>query len=88
MGSLNSHQEVEVANGLPRQQPKFDMATNLRMKAARVLRGLTQLQLADQVGSKEIDISRLETGRARPEAEMKRRIAEILQKPPYEIFDC
>ncbi len=58
------------------------------MKAARILRGLTQLQLADKIGAKEIDISRLETGRALPDGETKQRIAEILQKPAYEIFDC
>ncbi len=65
-----------------------DMASNYRMKAARVLKGLTQLQLADKVGCKEIDISRLETGRARPDGDTKRRIAEVLQKPAFEIFDC
>jgi transcriptional regulator with XRE-family HTH domain len=64
------------------------MAANYRLKAARVLRGMTQLQLAQKVGGKEIDISRMETGRARPDADMKRRIAEVLQKPPFEIFDC
>jgi len=58
------------------------------MKAARVLRGLTQMQLAEKIGLKEIEISRLETGRVRPAAELKRRIAAILQKPTYEIFDC
>ena len=63
------------------------MATNLRWKASRVLRGLTQLQLADLVGRKEIEISRLETGRTQPEPDLKRRIAEILQKPAFEIFD-
>lgn len=56
------------------------------MKAARVLRGLTQLQLADQVGRKEIEISRLETGRAQAEVELKQRIAAVLQKPTYELF--
>ncbi len=65
-----------------------DMASNYRLKAARVLRGLTQLQLAEQIGSKEINISRLETGRANPDAPMKRRIAEVLQKPAIELFDC
>ena len=65
-----------------------DMASNYRLKAARVLKGLTQLQLANRVGSKEINISRFETGRARPDADMKRRIAETLQKPGFEIFDC
>lgn len=64
------------------------MAINMRMKAARVGMGLTQLQLATRVGTKEIDISRCETGRARPAPEMRRRIAEVLQRPAYEIFDC
>ena len=64
------------------------MAQNNRLKAARVLRGMTQLQLAEKVGRKEIDVSRYETGRARPDPDTKRRIAEVLQKPTYEIFDC
>lgn len=64
------------------------MATNMRMKAARVGKGLTQLQLAEKIGRKEIEISRYETGRARPDPDTKRRIAEVLQKPTYEIFDC
>jgi transcriptional regulator with XRE-family HTH domain len=64
------------------------MATNIRLRTARVAKGLSQLQLADQIGQKEIDISRYETGRARPDPDTKRRIAEVLQKPTGEIFDC
>ena len=64
------------------------MAQNNRLRAARALRGMTQLQLAEKVGTKEIDISRYETGRARPDPDTKRRIAEVLQKSPYELFDC
>lgn len=64
------------------------MATNLRLKAARVLLGLTQLQLAERIGKKEIDISRLETGRAQPDQDMKQQIAAALQKPAFELFDC
>jgi len=52
-----------------------------------VLRGMTQLQLADKIGKKEIEVSRFETGRAEPDAEVKRRIAEVLQKPAFELFD-
>ncbi len=63
------------------------MTINRRLKAARVGKGLTQLQLAQQVGGKEIEISRYETGRARPDPDTKRRIAEVLGKPTYEIFD-
>ena len=64
------------------------MAANRRLRAARVLRGVTQLQLAEQLGRKEIEISRYETGRSQPDPETKRRIAEILQKPTFELFDC
>ncbi|HEU5070883.1 MAG TPA: helix-turn-helix transcriptional regulator [Verrucomicrobiae bacterium] len=58
------------------------------MKAARVLKGMTQLQLADKVGTKEIEISRIETGRAVPEASLKQRIADALGKPTFELFDA
>ena len=64
------------------------MATNKRMKAARVLKGVTQRQLAELVGTREIEISRIETGRVTPEADMKGRIAAVLGKPTFELFDC
>lgn len=64
------------------------MAQNNRLRAARVLRGMTQMQLAERLGMKEIEISRIETGRAQPDAETKRRIAEVLQKPGFELFDA
>ena len=64
------------------------MATNTRMKAARVLAGLTQMQLADKVGTRKIEISRIETGRIRPAVELKQRIATVLRKPTFELFDC
>ena len=38
------------------------------MAAARVLKGLTQRQLAELVGTREIEISRIETGRVTPDA--------------------
>ena len=63
------------------------MAANNRMKAARVLRGLTQMQLAEKVGTREIEISRIETGRVTPDAQIKQRIANALQKPTFELFD-
>jgi transcriptional regulator with XRE-family HTH domain len=56
------------------------------LKAARVLKGMTQLQLADEVGLKEIEVSRIETGRVDADAELKRRIADVLQKPTFELF--
>jgi transcriptional regulator with XRE-family HTH domain len=66
------------------------MATmeNRRLAAARVLAGLTQRELARLVGSREIEISRIEKGRVRPDRDVKRRIAEALGRPAFEIFDC
>ena len=58
------------------------------MKAARVLKGMTQLQLAERVGLKEIEISRIETGRSVPDGPLKQRIADVLGKPTFELFDA
>ena len=63
------------------------MAENRRMAAARVLKGLTQRQLAEQVGTREIEISRIETGRSVPDGQMKERIAAVLGKPTFEPFN-
>ena len=65
---------------------KTNMAANNRLKAARVLKGMTQLQLAEAVGLKEIEISRIETGRADADADLKRRIGDVLGKPTFELF--
>lgn len=63
------------------------MALNTKLKAARVLRSMTQLQLAGKVGLKEIDVSRFETGRSWPNSEMKKRIAEVLGQATQDLFD-
>ena len=62
------------------------MATNIRLRTARVARGLTQLKLAEAVGLKEIAISRIETGRSTPDAETKQRISIFLEKSVIELF--
>jgi transcriptional regulator with XRE-family HTH domain len=67
---------------------KTEMTVNHRMKAARVLKGLTQLQLAERVGTREIEISRIETGRVTPDAKLKQRIADALSKSTFELFAC
>ena len=64
------------------------MALNKRLRTARVLQGLTQLELAEKAGTKEIEVSRFETGRAQPDARVKQRIAEVLQKPVFELFEA
>ena len=69
-------------------ETETDMAENRRLAAARVLKGLTQMQLAELVGTKEIEISRIETSRVQPTVAMKQRIAVVLGKPTFEIFDA
>lgn len=64
------------------------MTENRRLAAARVLAGVTQRQLAQKLGMKEVDISRIETGRSAPDEQTKQRIAGVLGKPAFEIFDC
>jgi transcriptional regulator with XRE-family HTH domain len=64
------------------------MAANYRLKAARVFKGLTQLELAERVGLQEHDMSRLETGRMRADPQLKERIAVMLGKPAFELFDA
>ena len=64
------------------------MTENRRLAAARVLQGITQRKLAELVGTRETEISRIETGRSEPDRPMKERIAAVLQKPAIELFDC
>jgi len=60
---------------------------NIRLKTARVSQGMTQMQLAARVGLKEIEISRMETGRIQPEPKVKQLIAAALGKPSHELFN-
>ena len=61
--------------------------TNTKLKAARVMKSLTQLELAQCLSLPEIEISRIETGRKAPDKETQRRIAEVLGRGPAELFD-
>jgi transcriptional regulator with XRE-family HTH domain len=65
----------------------MEISGNRRLAAARVLKGITQRQLAELVGMREIEISRIETGRVTPDVAMKERIALVLGKPTFELFD-
>jgi DNA-binding XRE family transcriptional regulator len=61
------------------------MSENLRMKAARALKALTQRKLAALVGTREIEISRIETGRVSPEAWLRESIAWELGIQTWEV---
>ena len=62
------------------------MAINYRLKAARVLKGLKQEKLAQLLRIKRRRLSRIENGQAWPGPKLKRRIADALGKPTYELF--
>ena len=55
------------------------------MKAARMLKGMTQYDLAQSVGCTEALMSKIETGRARPDRELKKRIACVLGIETWEV---
>ena len=55
------------------------------MKAARMLKGVTQHDLAESVGCTEALISKIETGRAVPAPELKKHIARVLEIETWEV---
>ena len=57
-----------------------------RIKEARRECGLTQAQLAEQVGASESAIQMYEIGQRIPRDAMKMRIAEVLKKPVQDLF--
>ena len=64
------------------------MTTNVsRLKVARVAAGFNQFDLAQRVKVNEVTISRVETGRITPSADLKARISQVLGKPSFELFD-
>ena len=56
----------------------------LELRAWRVLRGLSQMELATRAGVSQRHISFLETGRSRPSREMVLQLATALEVPPRE----
>lgn len=65
------------------QDPEFRAAYEAlepayQIARLRILRGLTQEQLAEKVGTKQPSIARLESGRSTPNLDFLRRVAEAL----------
>ena len=73
---------------------KMEEAVHLDAVDQRILDALRQdarlsyEQLAERVGTREIEISRIETGRVAPDSAMKQRIALVLGKPTFEVFEA
>ena len=65
------------------QDPEFRAAYETlepayQIARLRILRGLTQEQLAEKVGTKQPSIARLESGRSTPSLDFLQRVAEAL----------
>ncbi len=65
------------------QDPKFRAAAEelepaYQVARLRILRGLTQEQLAELVGTKQPSIARLESGKTEPKLSFLRRVVEVL----------
>lgn len=65
------------------QDPEFRAAYETlepayQIARLRILRGLTQEQLAEKVGTKQPSIARLESGRSTPTLDFLQRVAEAL----------
>jgi len=65
------------------QNPEFRAAAEelepaYQVTRLRILRGLTQEQLAELVGTKQPSIARLESGRSEPKLSFLRRVVEAL----------
>jgi putative transcriptional regulator len=62
------------------------MALNIRMKLARVEKGWTQQQLADQVDATRQTIGLIEKGEYNPTLSLCRRIAKALDRTLDQLF--
>lgn len=62
------------------------MKRHHQLKLARIRAGLTQLQLATRAGVPENTISKLETGRIQPSAELFDALHRHLSLPTADIF--
>lgn len=65
------------------QEPEFraaaeELEPSYQVTRLRILRGLTQEQLAQLVGTKQSSIARLESGKAEPRLSFLRRVVEAL----------
>jgi putative transcriptional regulator len=62
------------------------MKTNMRLKLARIERGLTQQQLADAIGKTQKDYSLRENGKIAFREDEISKICEVLEMEVTDIF--
>jgi DNA-binding XRE family transcriptional regulator len=81
--SANTNVRFEDWEAKQMQDPAFraaadDLEPAYQVARLRILRGLTQGQLADLVGTKQPSIARLESGKMEPRLSFLRRVVEAL----------
>ena len=67
-----------VAEELIKNEAEYQLGRELI--SSRINKNLTQGQLAEMIGTKQTNISRLESGRCNPSIKMLRKIAEAMGK--------
>lgn len=70
--------EKAVVDELSRNEGEYQLVRELI--SSRMSTNLTQEQLAEMIGTKQANISRLESGRYNPSMKMLRKIAEAMGK--------
>jgi putative transcriptional regulator len=63
-----------------------NMATNIRMKVARIEKGWTQQELADRIGATRQTIGLIEKGEYNPTLALCVRIAKALNRTLNQLF--
>jgi len=81
--SVNMNIQFEEWEAEQMEDPEFraaaqDLEPAYQIARLRILRGLTQEQLAELVGTRQPSIARLESGRSEPRLSFLRRVAEAL----------
>lgn len=77
--------ELKTAYILP-QRRRESLAKNLRLKAARAEKDMTQAQLAQAVGATRQSINAIEKGEYNPTIRLCRAICRVLGKTLDELF--
>lgn len=77
-------QNTEVAAEYDAMRPQYEVISQIIK--AREEHGMTQAQLADAVGTRQSNISRLESGTYNPSLDLLRRVADGLGKHLYIEF--
>lgn len=69
-------QDPKVAEAQQRLQPKLDLGRQIL--DLRLAHGWTQKELAQRIGTKQANISRLENGQLNPSVDMLQKVADAL----------